>query len=62
MREDGEHLVGANDHDDADQGSIPHAPDALKSRLQAGMDRSAQGRDASALEHSGVPVALTGGG
>jgi hypothetical protein len=35
MREDGEHLVGANDHEDADQGSIPHAPDAPKTRLQA---------------------------
>ena len=56
MREDGEHLVGANDHEDVDQGSIPHAPDAPKTRLQAGMDRSAQGRHASALEHAGAPA------
>ena len=62
MREDGEHLVGANDHEDADQVSIPHGPDAPKTQLQAGMDRSAQSRDASALEHAGAPVALTGGG
>jgi hypothetical protein len=55
MREGGEHLVGANDHEDPDQGRFGDhhtqcapfntaCPGCTKTRLQAGMDRSTQGR------------------